>query len=50
MVAQKMGRSTFYEEYRVRIAQVEREYGWERKEKEDLAEVSDVAAKDVGDR
>lgn len=50
VVAQKMGRSTFYEEYRVRIAQVEREYGWERKEKDGLAEVSDVAAKDVGDR
>jgi hypothetical protein len=30
VVAQKMGRRTFYEEYRVRIARVEREYGWKR--------------------
>lgn len=32
MVAQKMGRTTFYEEYRVRIARVEREYSWKRKD------------------
>ena len=30
MVAQRLGRSTFYEEYRVRIARVEREYGWKK--------------------
>ena len=30
VVAQRLGRSTFYEEYRVRIARVEREYGWKK--------------------
>ena len=30
--AQKMGRDAFYENYRLRIARVEREYGFERDE------------------
>src|SRR5579859_3762510 len=50
VVAQKMGRSTFYEEYRVRIAKVEREYAWKRKTDEGLADMSDDAEEHVGDR
>ena len=38
VAAQKMGRTTFYEEYRVRIARVEREYNWKRK---DLTDTQD---------
>ena len=36
LVAQKMGRELFYERYHVRIARVEREYQWTKREVEEV--------------
>jgi len=32
LVAQRMGKESFYERYSVRIAQVEREYSWDEED------------------
>lgn len=32
LVAQEAGKETFFEEYRIRVAKVEREYAWDAKD------------------